>query len=297
MMIDIKQLPTEELVYGSLACAGCGGSIALRLALKVLGKNTVIVATACCLMAVTTFYPQLAFEVPCINSVFPGTAAVISGVAAGLKRKGIKDVNIVGFAGDGGTVDIGLQALSGAMERGERFIWLSYDNEAYMNTGIQRSGSTPFGACTSTTPGGKKAMWENRPKKDMLGIVMAHGIPYAATACISYPKDYMEKIQKAIRAQGAAYVHVLAPCPSGWGYEADQTIEVGRLAVQTGMWVLAEYEEGKFRITHRPKKRKPVEDYLHKQGRFSHLGAEDIEAIQADIEARWEQHAQKDICY
>ena len=179
----------------------------------------------------------------------------MSGVVAGLKRKGIAGVNVVGFAGDGGTVDIGLQALSGAMERGEKFIWICYDNEAYMNTGTQRSGATPYGACTSTTPGGKKGMWEDRPKKDMLGIVMAHGIPYAATACISYPRDYMEKVQKAIEAQGPAYIQVLAPCPSGWGYDTDQTVEMGRLAVQTGFWPLAEYEEGEFRITHRQNRR------------------------------------------
>lgn len=287
MMIDMKQLPTEELVYGSLASAGCGGLIALRLALKALGKDTVIVTTACCLMAVTTFYPQLAFEVPCVTSVFAGTAAVISGVVTGLRRKGVRGVNVVGFAGDGGTVDIGLQALSGAMERGEKFIWICYDNEAYMNTGIQRSGSTPVGALTTTTPGGKKAMWENRPKKDMLSIVMAHGIPYAATASIAYPKDYLEKVCKAAAAPGPAYIQVLAPCPTGWGYEADQTVEVARLAVQTGMWMLAEYDRGEFRLTHRPSKLKPVGEYLLKQGRFSRLGIEDGQAIQADVDIQW----------
>ena len=291
-MTKIQQLPTEELVYGSLACAGCGGLLALRLALKALGKNTVVVTTASCLEGVTAFYPQLAFEVPCIASVFPGTGAVISGVVAGLKRKGIRGVNIVGLAGDGGTVDIGLQALSGAMEREEKFIWLCYDNEAYMNTGIQRSGATPYGAQTSTTPGGKKGMWEDHPKKNMLGIVMAHGIPYAATACISYPQDYLEKVQKAIRAPGPAYLQVLAPCPSGWGYETDQTVEIGRLAVRTGMWVLAEYEGGEFRITHRPGKRLPVEEYLQKQGRFSHMGIDDIKVTQAEVDARWRQWSQ-----
>jgi pyruvate ferredoxin oxidoreductase beta subunit len=289
-MANLKQLPEDELVYGSLACAGCGGLIALRLALKVLGKDTVIVTTACCLMAVTTFYPQLAFEVPCITSVFPGTAAVISGVVAGLKRKGISGVNVVGFAGDGGTVDIGLQALSGAMERGEKFIWICYDNEAYMNTGIQRSGSTPVGALTTTTPGGSKAMWEDRPKKDMLGIVMAHGIPYAATASIAYPNDYLEKIRKAMAAPGPAYIQVLAPCPTGWGYDTGQTVEIARLAVQTGMWVLSEYERGEFRLTHRPGRLKPVGEYLGMQNRFSRLGIEDGRAIQADVDIRWKAY-------
>ncbi len=288
-MINIKELSDEELVYGSLACAGCGGNLALRQALKVLGRNTVIATTACCLMGVTTFYPQLAFEVPCVTSVFPGTGAVISGLVAGLKRKGKGDVNVVGFAGDGGTVDIGLQALSGAMERGEKFIWIAYDNEAYMNTGTQRSGATPFGAYTTTTPGGKKRMWEDRPKKNMLRIVMDHGIPYAATASVAYPKDYMEKVAKAMQAPGPAYIQVLAPCPPGWGHDTDVTVEMAKLAVQTGVWVLAEYENEKLSVTHRPAKRLPVEEYLKKQGRFSHLGPEEISAFQASVDRLWDK--------
>lgn len=288
-MSNVKDLPADELLYGSLACAGCGGSLAVRLALKILGKNTVVITTASCLEGVTAFYPQLAFEVPVVTSVFPGTGAVISGVVAGLKRKGLKDVNVVGFAGDGGTVDIGLQALSGALERGEKFIWIAYDNEAYMNTGTQRSGATPYGAYTSTTPGGKKGMWEDRPKKDILRIVVDHGIPYAASACISYPNDYIAKVEKAMRAPGPAYIQVLAPCPPGWGHETDLTVEISRLAVQTGVWVLSEYEEGSFHVTHRPGKRLPVENYLKQQGRFAHLGPEEITKIQASVDARWEQ--------
>jgi len=289
-MSNYKELPSEELLYGSLACAGCGGSLAARLAMKVLGKNTVITTTASCLMGVTTFYPQLAFEVPVVTSVFAATGAVVSGVAAGLKRKGIKDVNLVVFAGDGGTYDIGIQALSGALERGEKFIWIAYDNEAYMNTGTQRSGATPFGAYTTTTPVGEKKMWEDRPKKDMLRIVVDHGIPYAASASVAYPNDYLAKVQKAIDAPGPAYIQVLAPCPSGWGHETDQTVEIARQAVQSGVWVLSEYNEGEFCVTHRPGKRLPVETYLRKQGRFSHLGPEEIEKIQAEVDSRWEKY-------
>lgn len=287
-MSNLQELQADELLYGSLACAGCGGSLAARLALKVLGKNTVVITTASCLEGVTAFYPQLAFEVPVVTSVFPGTGGVISGVVAGLKRKGFSNVNVVAIAGDGGTVDIGLQALSGALERGEKFIWIAYDNEAYMNTGTQRSGATPYGAYTSTTPGGKKGMWEDRPKKDILRIVVDHGIPYAASACIAYPNDYMDKVEKAMLAPGPAYVQVLAPCPSGWGHETDETVEIARLAVQTGVWILSEYEEGSFRVTHRPGKRLPVENYLQKQGRFAHLGSEERAKIQASVDVRWE---------
>ncbi|MDA8441233.1 MAG: thiamine pyrophosphate-dependent enzyme [Peptococcaceae bacterium] len=289
MINSIKELPAEELVYGSMACAGCGGNLALRLALKVLGKNTVVVTTASCLMGVTTFYPQLAFGVTCVTSVFPGTGAVVSGVVAGLKRKGREDVNVLGFVGDGGTVDIGLQALSGAMERGEKFIWLCYDNEAYMNTGTQRSGATPYGAITSTTPGGPNEMWENRPKKDMLAIAVDHGIPYVASASIAYPDDYIKKIQKAMQAPGPAYIQVLAPCPPGWGHATSQTVAMGRLAVQTGIWPLAEHEQGEFRFTHRPVNRKPVGEYLNQQGRFAHLSPETVSAIQADVDAKWDK--------
>ncbi|MHB8916786.1 MAG: thiamine pyrophosphate-dependent enzyme [Desulfocucumaceae bacterium] len=289
-MASIKEITTEELVVGSLACAGCGGNIALRLALKVLGKKTVIVSPPCCLMGVTMFYPQLAIDVPCVTAVLAGTASTISGLVAGLKRRKAGEVNVVGFAGDGGTLDIGLQALSGAMERGEKFIFICYDNEAYMNTGNQRSGATPYGAYTSTTPGGKRRMWEEHPKKDMLQIAISHNIPYAATACISYPNDYLTKVERAVKAPGPSYIQVLSPCPPGWGIETDQTVEIGRLAVQAGLWPMLEYRCGDLHTTVRPAKRKPVSDYLRKQGRFSLLGPEEIKSIQEGLDARWEKY-------
>jgi len=289
-MVNIKELTNEEYIFGSLTCAGCGGSLAVRLALKVLGKRTVIVTPPCCLMGVTTFYPQMAFSVPCVTTVLPGTASVISGIVAGLNKRGDKDFNVVGLAGDGGTVDIGLQALSGAMERGEKFIFLCYDNEAYMNTGIQKSGATPYGAVTTTTPGGKNNMWEERPKKDMISIAVDHNIPYAATACVSYPTDFMAKVEKAKEAPGPAYIQVLAPCPTGWGFKTDETINIGRLAVQTGVWMLAEYDKGEIRLTNKPKKMKPVEEYLQAQGRFSKLGAEEVKRIQSAVNVSWKKY-------
>ncbi|MDN5347191.1 MAG: pyruvate ferredoxin oxidoreductase beta subunit [Clostridia bacterium] len=268
--MKIKDLPQEELVTGSYACAGCGGILAVRLALKVLGKNTVIVTTPGCLLGVTTFYPQLAFKVPCVNITFPSTAAAISGVVAGLKKRGREGIKVVGIAGDGGTVDIGLQALSGALERGDNFIFICYDNEAYMNTGVQRSGATPLGANTTTTPVGKNSRGEDRPKKDMLRIVAAHDIAYAATASIGYPADYLRKVAKAMQARGAAYLHVLSPCPPGWGYASELTVELARLAVQTGAWQLAEYEGGEFKIQ-KVGREKPLSAYYALQARFAHL--------------------------
>lgn len=291
-MANFKNLPDDELLYGSLACAGCGGNLALRIALKVLGKKTVIATPPCCMMGVTTFYPQLAIGVPCVSSVMPGTAAVMCGIAAGLKRRDERDANIVGFVGDGGTLDIGLQALSGALERGEKFIYICYDNEAYMNTGNQRSGASPYGAYTTVTPGGEKKMWKRQAKKDMLRIVAAHDVAYAATASISHVNDYIAKLEKAIEAPGPAYIQVLSPCPSGWGFEIDKTIEFGRLAVQTGIWVLQEYQQGKMRVTLRPSKRKPIEEYIKAQDRFALLGPEEIEAIQATIDDQWAKYYQ-----
>ncbi|WP_156896784.1 thiamine pyrophosphate-dependent enzyme [Desulfovirgula thermocuniculi] len=266
----IEELREEEFVCGSFACAGCGAILAVRLALKVLGPETVVVTTPSCLLGVTTFYPQLAFKVPCVNVPFPATAAAVSGLVAGLRRKGRENVRVLGIAGDGGTVDIGLQALSGALERGDRFIFLCYDNEAYMNTGGQRSGSTPLGASTATTPVGRGAKGEDRPKKDMLRIVAAHNIPYAASASIGYPADYIRKLEKAVKAGGPAYIQVLTPCPPGWGYRSDLTVHLARLAVQAGQWALAEYEEGAWRVKEVSNPR-PVREYWALQKRFAHL--------------------------
>jgi pyruvate ferredoxin oxidoreductase beta subunit len=221
--------------------------------------------------------------------LFEATGATCSGIVAALKIRGLEDITVVGWAGDGGTVDIGIQALSGAAERETNFIYVCYDNEAYGNTGLQRSGATPYGAWTTTTPTGKKER-----KKDMPLIMAAHRIPYVATACPSYPIDFVNKLRKAKETKGTKYIHVLAPCPTGWRYDASKTVEVGRLAVQTGMWALYEIENGKFRLNPPSdrlidkSKRKPVKDYLSMQERFRHLTEADIERIQAWVDEDWE---------
>ena len=286
-MIKLKELPDEELLYGTVGCSGCGAVVAVRMALKVLGKNTVIVFPAGCIMAVSGFYPQMAMNIPLISTAFPCTAAGVSGLVAGLKVQGKEDITVLGVAGDGGTADIGIQALSGAVERGENFIYICYDNEAYMNTGGQRSSETPYGARTTTTPVGRNHMWEDKPKKDLLRIMAAHNIPYAARASISHPFEYMENIRKAKEIKGPAFIHVLAPCPSGWGIDSSKTVESARLAVESGIWELAEYENGQYKVSKVIRKRKPVAEYLRSQGRFKHLPPEEIEKMQQQVDAYW----------
>jgi pyruvate ferredoxin oxidoreductase beta subunit len=286
--LRVKSLPDEELFsYGHRACAGCGASIAVRLALKVAGKDTIVVQPTGCMEVVSTPYPETSWRVPYIHVAFENAAAVASGIERALKVLG-KKTKVLAMGGDGGTVDIGLQALSGALERGHDLVYICYDNEAYMNTGVQRSGATPFGASTTTSPAGMISFGEDKPKKDMPRIVAGHHIPYVATASIGYPLDYMEKVRKAFEIKGPAYIHVLAPCPTGWGFDSSKTVEIGRLAVDTGMWVLYEIENGEERITYRPPKRKPVAEYLKAQRRFRHLSEEMIEMIQREVDKLWE---------
>jgi pyruvate ferredoxin oxidoreductase beta subunit len=236
-------------------------------------------------------FPFTAFASPCLNIAFEAAAAAASGVAAAYEQKGVKDVTVLAWAGDGGTADIGIQALSGAAERGANFIYVMYDNESYMNTGIQRSGSTPYGAWTTTTPTGKK-----QHKKNLPLIMAAHGIPYVATACVSYPQDLITKLRKAKEMKGTKYVQILAPCPPGWRFPTDKTVEMGRLAVRTGMWALFEIENGDFALSSpsaalvEKAKRKPVEEYLRMQGRFRNLTKEDIVTIQEWIDKMWEKY-------
>lgn len=278
-------IPEEELLApGHRGCAGCGASIAVRLALKALGRNTVAISATGCLEVMTTPYPETAWEIPWIHVAFENAGAVASGVESALKIQGKDDVNIVAFGGDGGTVDIGLQSLSGAMERGHNFTYICYDNEAYMNTGIQRSGATPYGATTTTSPLGEDSFGEDKPKKNMPMIMAAHGIGYVATASISYPEDFMRKVKKAAEIDGPAYIHVNQPCTTGWGYDSSKTIEIGRLAVETGAWILYEIENGEFNITYRPTERKPIVEYLKAQKRFRHLDDAHIEKIQEFVD-------------
>jgi len=284
VVVKIADLRKEGkyLLPGSAACPGCGLAIAFRIASKVLGKNTIYFIPACCTSVIQAPYPKSAFNVPVYNVAFMAAAAAASGAVEGLKALGKKDVQVVVWAGDGGTVDIGIQALSGAFERNLNFIYICYDNEAYMNTGIQKSGSTPFGAWTTTTPKGRIGM-----KKNMPFIVASHGAPYVATASIGYPLDLANKIEKARGIAGPKYIHILAPCPPGWRFPMDKTIRVGKLAVDSYIWPLYEIESGRLRITMRPR-RVPVEEYLKLQGRFKDLTTEEIEKIKRMIDEQWE---------
>jgi len=291
-MESIKGLSREEyLLKGHIACAGCGPAIALRLLFKALGNKVILVVPACCSSVIPGPYPHTSFAVPVQNVIFEATGATASGVVAALRRRGVDDVTVVGWAGDGGTFDIGIQALSGAAERETNFIYICYDNEAYGNTGVQRSGATPYGAWTTTTPTGKRER-----KKDMAFIMAAHRIPYIATACPSYPMDFVSKLRKAKRMEGMSFIHLLAPCPTGWRYDISKTVEIGRLAVQTGVWALFEIELGKFKLNPpsnqllEKAKRKPVKEYLALQGRFRNLTNDDIEQKQIWVDKDWERY-------
>ncbi|RLF38212.1 MAG: pyruvate synthase subunit beta [Thermoplasmata archaeon] len=272
---------TSLLASGHRACAGCGAAIAVRQVLEAAGPNTICVNATGCLEVTTTPYPQTAWRVPWIHVAFENAAAVASGIEAAykaLRAKGAipkdKKPNVIAFAGDGGTFDIGLQALSGMLERGHNVLYVCYDNEAYMNTGIQRSSSTPFGAATTTSPAGKVIPGEMRKKKPIALIAAAHDIPYVATASIAFPADLKRKVKKALEVEGPSFLHILAPCPTGWRFGTEKTVEIARLAVETGVFVLYEItNENPLRpiVTKKIKDRKPVEEYLKLQGRFRHL--------------------------
>lgn len=282
-------LPDQEYFYGHKACAGCGATVAVRLALKVLGERTFSVLPANCMSAVSFIYPQMAFTTNAMISPFPSTAAVMSGIAAGAKALGIKDFQTVGFAGDGGTADIGLQALSGAIDRGDDILYICYDNEAYMNTGIQKSGLTPYGAKTTTSPAGENLPGSIKHKKNMFEIVAAHDIAYAATASIGYPNDFLRKLNKVKEVKGPVYLHIYASCPTGWGTKTEQSIDLAKEAVDTGLWYLAEYENGEFKLNKNPKQFASVENHLSKQGRFKHLKDKDIDVIIKHRDKKWEK--------
>ncbi len=285
-------IPEEEFIYpGTRACAGCSMALIYRIALKALGPKTIITVPASCLTVLHGMQGFCTTKVSVLHTPFATTAASASGIVASLEDKGLADdVNVVAFAGDGGTVDIGIQSLSGAVERGTNFIFACYDNEAYMNTGVQRSGSTPPGAFSTTTPTGKVGR-----KKNMAKIMEAHGIPYVATAISSYPLDLYDKFKNAQNIYGPKYIHILAPCPPGWGYNPKDSIEIGRLAVQTGFWPLYEVINGKFILSKDSKrfldpiKRKPIEEYLKIQKRFRTISDSQIEDYKRYISDQWEE--------
>jgi len=281
----------EPFAPGHRACIGCGEALAVRLACKALGQNVVIANATGCMEIVSSPLPTTSWKVPWIHTLFENTAAVASGIESGLKimmKKGRiarQDITVVAMAGDGGTSDIGLQALSGAMERGHNFVYICFDNEAYMNTGIQRSSSTPYGASTTTSPAGKVSIGQVSWKKNMPAIAAAHNIPYVATACPSYPFDLMDKVEKAAATPGPAYVHILSVCPTGWRCPTDLSVKLGRLAVETGIFPLYEVENGKYKLNFDFPRLKPVTDYMKLQGRFRHLSEDIIEKIQRRVTA------------
>jgi pyruvate/2-oxoacid:ferredoxin oxidoreductase beta subunit len=279
-------IPEQQLLdSGHLACPGCAAPLAMEMVLKGLGKDTIVVLPACCWSIVAGPWPQSSLRVPLYHTAFETGAAVASGIRAALDQKGDTETHVLAWAGDGGTFDIGLQALSGAAERNENILYVCYDNEAYMNTGIQRSSATPWGAWTTTTPTDHP---ENHPKKDIMAILAAHRIPYAATASVAYPVDLLEKIERAKNTQGMRFLHILSPCPPGWKTGSEQTIELGRQAVQTKVFPLMEVEDGtrwRFTVDHPGD---PVEPYIRAQGRFRHLTEEQIGAIQGEVDAKWE---------
>lgn len=287
----LNLINSDEPFFGHKACAGCGGSLAVRIALKVLGDRAIAILPAGCMSAVGFNFPQLAFGCNAMISTFAGTASLMTGVAAGMKRKGETDFTVVGFAGDGGTADIGIQALSGAIDRNDDILYVCYDNEAYMNTGIQQSSLTPYGASTTTSPVDRNGQATLTQKKDMFRIVSAMGAPYVATASVGYLDDYATKVEKASHIHGTKFIHVLAPCPTGWGSPVDATVELAREAVDCGLWRLAECEGGVVTVNRDPRKKTgefaPVEHYLKSQRRFKHMSDEDIRLVEAHRDAQW----------
>ncbi|RUT72875.1 thiamine pyrophosphate-dependent enzyme [Ancylomarina longa] len=285
--VNAKNMTDKEFFYGHKACAGCGGSIAVRLALKVLGERTYTALPAGCMSAVGFIFPQMAFNSNAIITTFPGAASMASGIAMGAKALGQKDFKTVVFAGDGGTADIGFQALSGMIDRNDDVLYICYDNEAYMNTGIQKSGLTPYGTQTTTTPAGKNLPGTLTHKKNLFEIIAAHDIAYAATASIGYPQDYLNKVNKAKHTKGASFIHVYASCPTGWGTPTETSVEIAKDAVDCGLIFLAEYEDGEFKLNRNPKEFASIPDYLKKQARFKHLSDQDIEIITEHRDKKW----------
>ena len=286
----INNISAEELFApGHRACAGCGQSLAVRFVMKAAGKNTIVSNATGCLEVFSTPYPETSWRVPWIHGAFETAASVASGIDKALiKLKKRKKINLLALAGDGGTFDIGLQALSGAAERGHTFAYVCFDNGAYMNTGIQRSGATPKYASTTTTPAGSKVHGKTEIRKNMPMIMAAHGC-YVATASVAFPHDLIKKVQKALKHEGVSYVQIFSPCIPGWGIPSNLCIEIAKLAFKTKVSPLFEIENGIVTITNRPSKELPVGEYLMKQGRFKHLLPKEIEEIQAQVDSDWEK--------
>ncbi|MGB9775871.1 MAG: thiamine pyrophosphate-dependent enzyme [Anaerolineae bacterium] len=289
----------DRLSPGHRLCAGCAAPIIVRQMLAAIDDPVVVANATGCLEVATTIYPYTAWRVPWIHNAFENAASTIAGVETAyrsLVRQGKipeRNVKFIAFGGDGGTYDIGLQALSGALERGHQFLYVCYNNEAYMNTGIQRSGATPLGAHTTTSPAGSVIPGKQQMRKDLTAIVAAHDIPYVAQAAPSQWKDLMEKTRKAVNCGGPAFLNVLSSCNRGWRHETYETLEITQLAVDTCYWPLYEVENGVWRLTYKPKEKLPVEEWLKRQGRFRHLFRPEnrhlIDELQAEVDRRWER--------
>jgi len=279
----------EELMSpGTRTCAGCGAVLAARLVLKATGKDVIICESTGCMEVTSTQYPTTAWKVPWIHVLFENPASVAAGVKAALEAQSNDHTQVIAYGGDGGIVDIGFGAVSGALERNDDIMIITYDNEAYANTGVQRSGATPFGASATTTPAGLESIGKKQWKKNIPMIAVAHGSKYVATASIGYPQDLMNKVKKAMKVKGTRYLHIHTPCPVGWGFDSSETIQIAKLAVQTGMWMLYEIEDGKFKMTMKPEL-KPVDEYLKMQKRFKHLKDDTIKIIQDHIDKTWKE--------
>jgi len=280
---------------GHRACAGCAMPTTIRLVLDAAGPNTIVVSPTGCLEVTTTPYPESSWCVPWLHSLFENAASVASGIEVVLKRQCKTDTNVLVIGGDGSTFDIGIGSISGMFDRGHNIKYICYGHEAYMNTGVQRSGSTPFCATTTTTPTGELSMGNPRPKKDMPAIAIGHHVPYVATASVAYPVDLRKKVKKAIETPGPAYIQVNAPCITGWSFEAGSTVEIARLAVETGLWPLYEMVDGKLTEVKKIRARKPIDAYLKAQGRYKHLfkmpgGADIVQLLKELAESNIEKY-------
>ncbi len=300
MPFNLKEMPNKpkRFVSGGRTCAGCAIPVLARTILSATDKPIVACNATGCMEVASTIYPFSSWNIPWIHSAFENAASTISGVEAAfkaLKRKGkiTKDIKFIAFGGDGGTYDIGLQALSGAMERGHNMLYVCYDNNGYMNTGNQRSSATPYGAATTTTPVGKVKQGKEEWRKDIVKIIAAHNIPYAAQAAVHNLADLYMKAEKALEVDGPAFITVLSPCTTLWKYPPELTMKYSRLAVETKMWPLFEIENGKLKINYKPGKEVPVEEYLKGQGRFRHLFKPEnkgmLEFIQKTVNENWEK--------
>jgi len=299
-MASLKELALqkEKFVGGHRACAGCGATIAARMVLMAAQNPIVVGAATGCLEVISTIYPYSAWTVPYVHNAFENVAATMSGVETAyraLKKKGkiTKDLRFIAFGGDGGTYDIGLQSLSGMIERRHRLLYVCYNNEAYMNTGIQRSSATPYGAHTTTSPAGTRIPGKLQPRKNLTEIIIAHEPAYAAQVSLAYWNDLVTKVRKALDADGPSFINIYSPCRLGWAYAPEKTIKVSKMAVETCVWPLYEYQNGKYHITVKPKEKKPINEFLNMQGRFSHLfkwhDDAPIKEFQEEVDKIWDR--------